>query len=312
MKKKNIVVWIFVIVMSGLLIWFGMYAVNATKEDEMNNTKQEQNNEKQKINQQTKKENKENKTNDNEDEVYGYLTDAENIIELRKSGNANVLVSTYSSKRNIQDEHIEHNKLFYTIHDFDKESDEVYYIDLNSKSKTSVLIYKANKGDKLSNVTFIDFDGKYVIFAEEEKTDESVAYKIGKYSLKTKNVEFISQTVSVDKTFLSPSIHYAFILNNVIYLKLYGHRDSYNYYNQSYNFYKIGVDGSNLLQIGEEEYNDAIKTVGYIETHPNDDKYLFYNNKKILLSEDKKQILYGDDVIYTATKKEIRFYKVSF
>ena len=54
MNKKNIVVWIVVIVMSGLLIWFGIYAMNATKEDEKNNTKQ--NNTEQK--QETKKTNK--------------------------------------------------------------------------------------------------------------------------------------------------------------------------------------------------------------------------------------------------------------
>ena len=194
------------------------------------------------------------------------------IIELHSNGNNKELVS-YSDR--IYSFTMKHDKLFYYTQSGDKSNNEkTYYIDLNDNNLNPVELTSG-----IDVEYYFDIDENNLYIARQHKG-------IKKYNFNNKQGEFIATSVGA---------YELFVLNNKIYAHTYGESSYDNKY------YTISVDGTDLEWINENTYDNAKTIVKYKGTIDDWDKvYYLYNNVKVSLSSDRKQLLYGGKIIFKA------------
>lgn len=239
-------------------------------------------------NKETKEEIQENKKDDKEEKeenkIYGYLAifdeETSRILELNSNGDNKELAN---KNGRIYGFRISHNNLYYYIQG-DKET--AYYIDLSSTKKESIELIS---GKDVVDYYF-DSNDKY-LFATSIKG-------VNRYDLESKNSTNMLSNIRTSEVFIA---------NNKIYVAGQKIINSYNV-SEEESYYTANFDGENIEEITKIEFEktkDGLNNIEEINSY--NEQMFIYNNKKVMLSSDMKEILYDNETIYKAdTNKKLQ------
>ena len=272
MEKKNKGLVVLVIVLIILLLGLGGYVVY----DKVITNKNQSSSADQKFNQ-----NKNVKgVEEQKDNVYGYAiinNDSESkVVELHSNIN-NKVISTLNDR--IYSFTMKHNKLFYYSQSANENYlEKTFYIDLSDSNLKSVELTSG-----VDVEYYFDFDENNLYTAMQKSG-------IKKYNFNSKQEEYIAQNVGAFEVFVA---------NNKIYATTYDESSNEKYYT-------ILNNGNEFTWINQNEYDNAKKSIQYKKVVENySDMYYFYNNNKVSLTSDRKEIMYGDKSIFKASDGKV-------
>ena len=221
---------------------------------------------------------------------YGFIKvyneDSIDIVELIKNGENKKIMSFLNTDEKIWHEPfhmlISNNNFYVEITYAEKNNEErftnnkkyrMYKIDLNTLEVSK--LYESTTYDLIYDEYAVYNNYVFRPRRMDEKYRDD--YKIFRYDTQKDEEIVINDTLEIDDLFTC---------NDKLYLR----NDI---------FYVMNIDGYNLLEISEEEYNKANKRCYYdLEKLSSDeDTHFVYKNKNVYIKDNK--LMYGNDVLFT-------------